>query len=67
MRTIDTLDHTKMTDADILAELKRLAYEAMERLDKRSHMTPSAEALCASLQDVVMYTTMVALDDRERQ
>lgn len=65
MRTIETLDHTKMTDADIFAELKRLAYEAMNRLDKHPLMMTQAESdLYSVLEDVPLLATTVAMDRR---
>lgn len=65
MRTIETLDHTKMTDADLFAELKRLAFEVMDRLDKHPLVMTQAESdLYHALEDVPLLATTVAMDRR---
>lgn len=65
MRTIETLDHTKMTDADLFAELKRLAFEVMDRLDKHPLAMSQTEAdLYHALADVPLLATTVAMDRR---
>lgn len=60
-----TLDLPAMTDAQVLAELKRLAFEAMHRLDKHPlTMTQAESDLYAVLEDVPLLATTVAMDRR---